>query len=165
MEFDTKTTIVGHSSGAGVASEGATLNIVIGATSGGWEYECDQRHVEGSIEELKLVALKPVSMPGLDEAVDKGQVGAAIIDDDPDSFPLVGGSAIRYRANAARCNSIAVGGACSQYCTNERCRDMSSPTWASWRRLIRLGRSFLGKPGHAVLLAVGGHLLRHLHRC
>ena len=68
-----------------------------------------------------------------------------IVDDDPDSVPLVGESATRYRALAARCNYIAVDRADAQYCTKELCRDMSSTTAASWKKLVRLGRYFLGK--------------------
>ena len=41
-----KTTIVGHSAGVDVVSEGNILNRIIRATSAGLEYECDQRHVE-----------------------------------------------------------------------------------------------------------------------
>ena len=80
------------------------LNRMIRATSAGWEYECDRRHVEVLIEELELAALKPVTTPGVAAAVDKSQVGATVIDDDPDTVPLVGESATRYRALAARCN-------------------------------------------------------------
>ena len=89
-EFDMNTTIVGHSNGADVASEGNILNKTIRATSAGWEYACDQRHVEVLIEELELTSLKSVFTPGVAEAVDKNQVGATMIDDDPDSVPLVG---------------------------------------------------------------------------
>ena len=70
-------------------------NSIVRATRAGWEYECDQRHVEVLIEELELTLLKSVSTPGVAEAVDKCQVGATMIDDDPDSVPLVGGSATR----------------------------------------------------------------------
>ena len=88
------------------------------------------------IEELELTSLKSLSIPGVAEAVDKSHVGATIVDDDPDSVPLVGESATRYRALAARCNNIAVDQADdAQYCTKELCRDMSSPTVVSWKRL------------------------------
>ena len=89
-EFDMKTTIVGHRNSADVASEGNILNRTIRAKSAGWEYECDQGHVEVMIEELELTSLKSMSTPGVAEAVDKSQVGATIVDDDPDSVPLVG---------------------------------------------------------------------------
>ena len=68
------------------------MNRVIRATSAGLEYECDQRHVEVLIEELELAALRPLTTPGVAEAVDKSQVGVTIVDDDPDSVPLVGES-------------------------------------------------------------------------
>ena len=130
-EFDTTTIVVGRSSGADVASEGHILHRIPRAVSAGWEYECDQRHVEVLIEELELTALKSVSTPGVAEAVDKSQVGAAIADDDLDSVPLVGESATRYRTFAARCNYIALDTADAQYCIKELCRDMRSPTVAS----------------------------------
>ena len=60
--------------------------------------------------------------------------------------PLDGEAASHYRALAARCNYIAVDRADAQYCTKELCRDMSAPTLASWKRLLHLGRHFLGKP-------------------
>ena len=141
-----KTTIVGHSNGADVASEGNILNRMIRATSAGWEYACDRRHVEVFIEELELTSLKSASTPGVAEAVEKSEVGATMINDDPDLVPLVGESATRYRALAARCNYSAVDRADAQDCTKELCRDTSSPTVASWKRLVRLGRYFLGKP-------------------
>ena len=73
-ELDMKTTIAGHSSSADVASEGKFLNIIIRATSAGWEYEYDQRHVEVLIEELELAALRPVTTPGVAEAIDKAKL-------------------------------------------------------------------------------------------
>ena len=90
-------------------------------------------------------------MPGVADAVDKSQVGATVVDNDPDSAPPVGESATRYRALAARCNSIADDRAGGQYCTKEFCRDTGSPTVASWKRLLRFGRYFLGKPRAIIL--------------
>ena len=45
-ELDMETTIVGHSTGADVVSEGQISNRIIRAMSAGCEYECDQRRVE-----------------------------------------------------------------------------------------------------------------------
>ena len=117
--------------------------------------------MEVLIEHLELAALRPVTTSGVAEAVDKSQEGATIIDDDPDSVPLVGQAATRYKALAARCKYIAVDRADSQYCTQERSRDMSSPTAASWKKSVRLGRYFFGKiaRGYPLQSAVGGHLL------
>ena len=72
--FDMKTTIVGHQTGANVFSERQILNMIIRATSAGWEYECDQRHVEALIEELELAATKSVSTPGVADAVDRARL-------------------------------------------------------------------------------------------
>ena len=52
--------------------------------------------MEVLIEELELTALKSVSTLGVSEAVDKSLVGVTVVDDDPDSVPLVEKSATRY---------------------------------------------------------------------
>ena len=70
-KFDTKTTMVGHSEAPGVSKEGKILNRIIRATDKGWEYECDQRHVELLIEQLDLSAAKSLSNPGDEDTVDK----------------------------------------------------------------------------------------------
>ena len=44
--FDMKTQVVGHSGKEGVVGETRILNITVRATPDGWEYECDQRHVD-----------------------------------------------------------------------------------------------------------------------
>ena len=143
--FDMKTTTVGHSKAEGVAVEGKILNRIIRATAKGWEYECDQRHVEVLIEQLDLASAKPLSTPGVDEPVEVSQKD---VEDGIEKVAalLEGESATQYRALAARCNYIAVDRADAQYCTKELCRDMSAPTMESWKRLVRLGRYFLGKP-------------------
>ena len=135
------------------------MNRIIRATSAGGEYECDQQHVEVLIEERELAALRPVTTPGVAEAVDKSQVCATIVYDDPDSVPLVGESATRYRALAARCNYIAVDMADAQYCTKELCRDMSSSTAASWK-FSSTWSLLLGQAArdHSLRLAAGRHL-------
>ena len=60
-------------------------------------------------EELELAATRPATTPGVADAADKSQVGATVVDNDPDSELLVGESATRHRVLAARCNYIAVG--------------------------------------------------------
>ena len=69
-KFDMKTTIVGHSRAKGVVAEGKILNRIIRAVNSGWEYECDQRHVEVLVEELCLAGAKSLSTPGVDEPSD-----------------------------------------------------------------------------------------------
>ena len=44
--FDMKTQVIGHSGKEGVVGEARILNRIVRATDDGWEYECDQRHVE-----------------------------------------------------------------------------------------------------------------------
>ena len=113
--FGVKTTVVAHSGDADVVSEGHILNRSFRAMSAGWEYECGQRPVEVLIEESELAALRPATMPGVAEAVDKSQVGVTMADDYLDSVSLVGESATRYRALAARCNYITAGRADAQH--------------------------------------------------
>ena len=50
-----KTQVVGHSGKEGVAREARILNRLVRATRDGWEYECDQRHVEIILEQLILL--------------------------------------------------------------------------------------------------------------
>ena len=61
-----KTTIVSHSTEAEVVKEGNNLNRIVRATSLGWEYECDQRHVEVLVEEIGLGGAKPLSSPSVE---------------------------------------------------------------------------------------------------
>ena len=103
-----------------------------------------QRHVEVLIEELKLAGTRAVSTPGVDEPANKKE-------DDLTSAALNPELASAYRALAARCNYIAVDRADAQYAIKELCRDMSTPTEASWSELLRVGRYFLGKPRAVVM--------------
>ena len=114
------------------------MNRIIRACPAGWEYECDQRHVEVIIEELDLLSAKPVVTPGVDEvASDEPGLGARLLDPAMSSC---------YRALAARANYIAVDRADCQYAIKELCRDMSAPTEGSWARLKRVARYLKGKP-------------------
>ena len=65
-KFEMKTAIVGHSNEAEVVKEGKILNRIVRATILGWEYKCDQRHVEVLVEELGLGGAKPLSSPGVE---------------------------------------------------------------------------------------------------
>ena len=136
-KFEMKTTIVGHSNEADVVKEGKILNRIIRATSLGWEYECDQRHVEVLVEELGLRDAKSLSSPGVE-----GEKPIEVVE----SPPLGPEKASHFRALVARGNYIAVDRADAQYAVKELCRDMSAPTEESWIALIRLVKYFLGKP-------------------
>ena len=129
--FQMKTAIIGHSAGSDVVREGNILNRIIRASSRGWEYECDQRHVEVLVQELELEAARSLSAPGVDEPVDKDEDLEVALDPD---------AASSYRALAARCNYIAVDRADAQFAIKELCRDMANPVVASWSKLVRLGR-------------------------
>ena len=65
-----KTQILGHSGREGVLREAKILNRVIRATQQGWEYECDQRHVEIILEQLGLTEAKPLGTPGVEETME-----------------------------------------------------------------------------------------------
>ena len=60
-----KTALVGHSSEAEAVKEDNTLNRTVRATTLGWEYECDPRHVEVLVGELGFIGAKPLSSPVL----------------------------------------------------------------------------------------------------
>ena len=98
--FEMKTTMVGHSLAPNVVREGKILNRIVRATSEGWEYECDQRHVEVLIEQLGLEDSKAVATPGVEEALSD-------IDNDLHAF-LGPEQASQFRALAARANYTSV---------------------------------------------------------
>ena len=54
--------------------------------------------------------------------------------------------ATRYRAIAARINYLSADRPDLQYAAKEVCRDMSTPTDGSWRRLVRIARYLIGHP-------------------
>ena len=111
------------------------------AASLGWEYECDQRHVEVLAEELGLGCAKPLSSPGVE-----GEKLVEVVE----SPPLGPEKASRFRTLVVRRHDIAVDRADAQYAIKELCRDMSAPAEESWSALTCLAKYFLGKP-HAVL--------------
>ena len=121
-----------------MVTEGKILNRIIRACPAGWEYECDQRHVEVIIEELDLLTAKPVVTPGTDE----------VTSDEPsvDSQLLEPARATSYRALAARANYISVDSADCQYAIKELCRVMSAPTEESWLKLKRVAKYLKGRP-------------------
>jgi hypothetical protein len=69
-KFEMKTLLLGHSNREDVQREVKVLNRVLRATKDGYEYECDQRHVEIILEQLGLTQAKPLSTPGVDETTD-----------------------------------------------------------------------------------------------
>ena len=70
QKFEMKTQLACHSGRADVLREAKILNRVVQTTQGGWEYECDQRHVEIILEQLDLVQAKPPGTPGVEETTD-----------------------------------------------------------------------------------------------
>ena len=96
--FEMKSVVVGHSNAPGVAREGKILNRVVRATTDGWEYECDPRHIELLVEELGLEKSRAVTTPGTDLTVEELE-GDAL-------KPLEPERATKYRKFVARANCI-----------------------------------------------------------
>ena len=69
--FDMKTEVIRHRCKEGVVKEARILNRIVKATDDGWEYECDQRHVEIILEQLELQDAKPLGTPGVEEATSR----------------------------------------------------------------------------------------------
>ena len=137
-----KTQLVGHSDRADVLREAKILNCVVRTTQDGWEYECDQRHVEIILEQLDLVQAKPLGTPGVEETTDSKGSGK----EESKSPPLEAGLASLFRAITVRANYISQDRADVQYAVKELCRRMSDPDEESMVRLKRLGRYLRGKP-------------------
>ena len=113
--FEMKTVLVGHSSEPGVVREAKRLNRVVRANDAGWEYECDQRHVEIILEHLKLTEAKPLSTPGVEETTVKNS-------EDDAEIPLSAPEASLYRAVVARANDVSQDRPDLHYSLEEFCR-------------------------------------------
>ena len=136
--FEMKSTIVGHSGCDDVKLEGTFLNQIIRAVDDGWEYECDQRHIEVLIEELALTGSK-IAVTPMAEEQPPGSASVDLTLFDPER-------ATQFRAMAARANYISVDRPDAQFAVKELCRDMSAPTEDSWTRLKRLVKYFKSTP-------------------
>ena len=106
------------------------MHRIVRATSSGWKYEFNQRHVEVILEEVELKSMRALSIPGVDEAKKTEEK-------EKPSPPLEPKAASAYRALAARCNCIAVDRADALYAIEVLCRDMI-------HRLKRRGRCLFG---------------------
>ena len=100
-------------------------------TEDGWEVEADPRHAELVIEQLGLGDDKGVGTPG---------VSGPDEDDNDEDTPLVGEDVTRFRGVIARCNYLGTDRPDCLFAIKEGCREMSSPTTGSLRRLKRIGR-------------------------
>ena len=141
-KFEMKTQLVGHPDREDVLREAKILNRVVRSTQNGWEYKCDQRHVEIILEQLDLVQASPLGTPGVEETTDSKGSGT----EESKSPPLNAEMASLYRAITARANYISQDRADVQYAVKELCRRMSDPDEANMGRLKRLGRYLRGKP-------------------
>ena len=88
------------------------------------------------IQQLELEGASPLTSPGVN--VEEENTA--------DDVPLEPEQATRYRGIAARINYLAFDRPDVQFSTKEVCRDMSSPSTGSWRRLVHIGKYLLGRP-------------------
>ena len=102
------------------------------------EYEADPKHVWLIAEALGLNGVSNgLEMPIAREEKDHEKC---------DEEKLDKTKATQYRAIAARANYLAQDRFDIQFAAKQICREMSSPTVGSWRRLKRLGRYLLQYP-------------------
>ena len=104
-KYQIKTQRIGHGKtidGKNKSIEGQVLNRVVRYTPNGFEFEADLRHAELVVEQLGLQDAKPVSTPGVDEALSGGGADGEAEEDDE----LPAAEATQFRAIAARCNYL-----------------------------------------------------------
>ena len=96
-------------------------------------YEADLKHAEKIIEEMGLDDMSNgLTKPYVRELLDEE--------------PLSESESRRFRALAARANYLAQDRADIQFAVKEACRDMASPSTASWTVLKRIARYLLSYP-------------------
>ena len=134
--YEIKTQKVGMS--VGYKTEGKVFNGVLRCTKDGWEMEADPRHAELVVEQLGVNYDKGVGTPGLTGADDG---------DNDDDVPLTGADITSYRGVLARCNFLGTDRPDCSFAIKEGCREMSSLTTGSLRRLVRAGRYIKNHPG------------------
>ena len=126
--YEIKTQKLGLARGYKV--EGKVLNRLIRRTEEGWEIDADPTHAELVVEQLGLKDDKGIGTPELSGAVE---------DDKDDDVPLAGADITSYRGVIARCNCIGSDRPDFSFAIKEGCREMSSPTTGSLRRLMNRG--------------------------
>ena len=104
-------------------------------TKSGWEIEADPRHGELVIKEMELDGAKGLTTQGVDEPLQEEDV------------ERVGWRATRFRSVAARANDLALDRPDLQFALKELCRSMSKPTEGACKKLIRLAKYLILKPG------------------
>ena len=134
-QYDLKTQRVGV--GNDRSKEGKVLNRIVRATAEGFELEADPRHAELIIEQLGIKDERMIGTPGVEGKEEE---------DEATDVPLEGETARDFRMVAARCNYLSLDRPDIQFAVKESCRDMSSPTTGSLRRLKRIGKYLQGKP-------------------
>ena len=113
------------------------LNRIVRRTASGYELEADPRHAELVLLQMKMEKAKPLSTPGVDGKEEDDQEGELPLDPDRSK---------QYRSLVARLNYLSADRPDMQYSVKELCRDMSSPSEGSWRRIERTCHYLVGKP-------------------
>ena len=72
-----------------------------------------------------------------DKGIGTPEVSGADEDNNDDDVPLTGSDVTSYRGIIARCNYLASDRPDCNFAIKEGCREMSSPTTRSLRRLVR----------------------------
>ena len=106
------------------------LNRIVEFQPWGIQYEPDQRHVEGIINDLDLAAANGVNTPGVKEKTEEVEEDREL---DPTQVKM-------FRRVAAKANFLALDRPDIQYATKEACRGMAKPMESDWRKLKRLAR-------------------------
>ena len=112
-----------------VESQVKVLNRVIRRIEKGYEMEADPRHAELICEQLLESGARKVTTPGTDANLTK-----------EDEELLTGDAVRQFRSTAARCNYLGLDRPDLQFVIKEVCREMSSPSQGSHKRLQRNGQ-------------------------
>ena len=105
------------------------FNRVIRRGNDGYEMEADPRHAKLICEQLFESGARKMITPGTEANLTK-----------EDGELLIGDEVRQFRSTAARCNYVGLDRPDLQFAVKEVCRDMSSPTQGSKRRLQRIGQ-------------------------
>ena len=132
--YELKTQRVGRTSGA--LREGKILNRVVRVIKGGYEYEADPRQAEAIVDNMGITG-KGVVTAGTDQDQEGEEEGEEKLDDIMSR---------EFRAIAAKANYLSQDRPDLQFAVKEICRQMSSPTMGSWRRLKRIAQYLQGRP-------------------
>ena len=124
----------------------------------GVTYEADSKHAATIIRKTGAECMKPLSTPIAKDIAepekdkaedvrrreDEGRIGQKEKPEEKDL--LEAAQATLYRGLAATLNYLAADRCDLAYAARECARDMATPTWKSWDRMIRVGRYLKARP-------------------